>query len=329
MIIIGEFLFLRHKNDKKTKICKKRLLLCSYNGIIIIGDLMENQKKHIFSKQELRELQLKELDTLVYFKDFCDKNGLKFCFCGGCCIGSLRNEGFVPWDDDIDVFMLREDYEKFLKLWKNEDSGNRFVLLQSDEKVLTRNIFATIVDVNYTCVKDYQTDLDIPHGLVMDVLPLDACPTGMKRKIQKIWALIYSLYRAQVVPVNHGKLLSFGSAVLLSIVPSKKLRYKIWRFAEKKMTQYKLSECDYITELCAGPHYMQNEYPKYIFEDVIYKKFEGFDMPIPQGYDEYLSIAFGDYMALPPEDKQVPHHDMVFCDLKNGYEKYKGKKYCN
>ena len=284
--------------------------------------MLKKQDLYKFTPETLRQLQLKELETLVYFKDFCDKHGLMFCFCGGCCIGALRNKGFIPWDDDIDVFMPRCDYEKLLSLWKNDQSNNRFVLLQTDDNTFTRNIFATIVDVSATCVKDYQTDLDIPHGLVMDVFPLDGCPDGFKRKLQKMWACIYSLYRAQIVPENHGKLLAFGSRLLLGIVPSKKLRNKFWRFAQKQMSKYDIADCDKITELCAGPHYMMNEYPKRIFEDVVYKEFEGYMMPIPKGYDEYLKIAFGDYMAQPSKEEQVPHHDVVHCDLSKSCEEY-------
>ncbi|MDD5924001.1 MAG: LicD family protein [Clostridia bacterium] len=283
---------------------------------------MDNLTKYIFTPEELRDLQLKELETLVYFKNFCEKHGLQFCFCGGCCIGSLRNKGFIPWDDDIDVFMMRKDYEKFLRIWKQTEKEDRFVVLETSDDMFTGNIFATVVDKSATCVKDYQAELDIPHGLVMDVFPLDACPTGIKRKSQKFWAMIYSLYRAQTVPVNHGKILAFGSKVLLGIVPSKRMRNKIWRLAEKKMTKYNLADCDYITELCAGPHYMQNEYPKRIFEDVVFEEFEGYQMPIPKGYDEYLKIAFGDYMKLPPADEQSPHHDVVKCDLNTPCSSY-------
>ena len=71
-----------------------------------------------FTREQLRALQCKELETLLFFKDFCEKNGLLFYFCGGCCIGTLRDGGFIPWDDDIDIFMPREDYEKMHRLWK-------------------------------------------------------------------------------------------------------------------------------------------------------------------------------------------------------------------
>lgn len=138
-----------------------------------------------FTGQQLRELQLKELDTLIYFKEFCQKHNLLFYFCGGCCIGSLRNKGFIPWDDDIDVFMPREDYEKLPKLWKKYSENKRFLCLKTDDNIFTGNTFTTIVDTSGTCVKSNQAHLDIPHGLVMDVFPLDGCPEGFKRKNKK------------------------------------------------------------------------------------------------------------------------------------------------
>lgn len=269
------------------------------------------------SPEQIRALQLKELDTLIYFKSFCERNNLLFYFCGGCCIGSLRNKGFIPWDDDIDIFMPRRDYEKMNILWDKQEKNERFIKLKTDDSIFTGNIFTTIVDTSATCVKANQAHIDIPHGLVMDVFPLDGCPHGFKRKMQKLWAMIYSLFLAQVVPEKHGGVLAAGSKMLLSVFRGDKIRRKIWRYAEKKMTKYKISDCEYITELCAGPHYMQNEYPKEIFESCIYKEFEGMQMPIPKGYDEYLQIAFGDYMELPPEEKRVPHHDVVYLDLEH------------
>lgn len=129
-----------------------------------------------FTREQLRALQCKELETLLFFKDFCEKNGLLFYFCGGCCIGTLRDGGFIPWDDDIDIFMPREDYEKMHRLWKEQCKGSRFLCLRTDDHIFTGNIFTTIVDTSATCVKKNQAHLDIPHGLAMDVFPLDGCP---------------------------------------------------------------------------------------------------------------------------------------------------------
>lgn len=281
---------------------------------------MENQKLYEFTPETLRKLQLKELDTLVYFKEFCDKNNLLFYLCGGCCIGSLRTGGFIPWDDDIDILMPRDDYEKLYKLWDN-DKHERFKLLRTDEKIFTGNIFTTIVDTETTCVKANQAHLDIPFGIMMDIFPIDGCPKGkFKRTMQKLNAMIYSLFLAQIVPENHGGIMALGSKFLLSIVKSPKAREKKWRNAERRMSKYKISDCEYITELCEGVHSMQPEYPKEWFASAVYREFEGLQMPIPVGYDPYLKKAFGDYMKLPPEDKQKPHHDMILVDTERSYK---------
>lgn len=275
----------------------------------------------------LRELQLKQLDMLVYFKQFCEKNNLTFYLIGGCLIGALRNGGFVPWDDDIDVMMPRSDYEKLSVLWKEQHADGRFRLLKTDDEIFTGNIFTTITDTNYTMVKTNQTEVDIPHGLVLDVFPLDVCPDSrFARKMQYIWTMLYSLFLAQIVPENHGGLIGFGSRLLLGVIRGKKLRNKIWRFCEKKMSRYKLSENKCVTELCSGPHWMKLEYPKHIYDGVDYVTFEGLKMPCMSGYDEYLTKVFGDYMQLPPKEKQVPHHDIAYLDLNTPCIEYDSKR---
>ena len=123
----------------------------------------------------LRELQLKQLDMLVYFRDFCEKNNLTFYLIGGALIGALRNGGFVPWDDDVDVMLPREDYEKLYKLWHEQGADGRFRLLKTDSDMFTGNIFMTVTDTNYTMVKTNQTEVDIPHGLVLDVFMCGQC----------------------------------------------------------------------------------------------------------------------------------------------------------
>lgn len=279
------------------------------------------------TKETLRELQLKQLDMLKYFKSFCDKNSLRFYLIGGCLIGALRNKGFVPWDDDVDVLMPRDDYEKLYKLWRKQETDGRFRLLKTDDDMFTGNIFITITDTNYTLVKANQTEVDIPHGLVMDVFPLDVCPDSrFARKMQYIWTMLYSLFLAQVVPEKHGGLIGFGSKMLLSVFRGKKLRNKIWRFCEKKMTKYKLSENKCVTELCSGPHWMKIEYPKHIYDDVAYVTFEGLEMPCMSGYDEYLTMVFGNYMEEPPKEEQVPHHDIAYIDLNSPCINYDCKR---
>lgn len=143
-----------------------------------------------------------------------------------------------------------------------------------------------------------------------------------------IFAMIYSLFNAQRLPDNQGKVIRIFSKIILSIIKSKKMRYKIWTFAEKQMTKYKIEDCDYVTELVTGLKYMKLKYPKEIFEDAIYKEFEGYQLPVPKGYDTYLKMAFGDYMQLPPVEDRIPKHNTVYINLNESYKKYKGIYYC-
>lgn len=264
----------------------------------------------------LRELQLKQMDMLVYFRNFCEKNNLTFYLIGGSLIGALRNGGFVPWDDDIDVMLPRPDYERLSKLWKEQESNERFELLRTDDKIFTGNIFTTLTDKNYTLVKANQTERDIPHGLVMDIFPLDSAPDNpLRRTIQLFWTMIYSLFLAQIVPENHGGIVGLGSRVLLGIFKDDKIRRKIWQYAEKQISKYKFEDNKYVTELCSGPKWMIPKYPKEIYKGVTYVTFEGERMPCMSGYDKYLTMVFGNYMQPPPKEEQRPHHEIAYLDL--------------
>ena len=275
----------------------------------------------------MEPLQAKCLEMAEYFVQFCKENNLLCYLCGGGAIGTLRHKGFIPWDDDLDFFMPRKDYEKLAQLWPQK-ADSRYQLSKSNENYIDRNLFITIRDTQTTCIKPYQQDLDIPHGLALDVLPLDYYPAnGLSRKKQVIAALVYSLFCAQTIPEKHGGIMKWGSQALLALVPSKKLRYKIWKKAEAEMTKYIKEESDGITELCSGPYYMKKKYPISSFEDALWLPFEETELPIPVGYDVYLKTAFGDYMTPPPVEKQVAHHDAVLIDLEKSYTHYKGEYY--
>ena len=275
----------------------------------------------------MEPLQAKCLEMAEYFVQFCKENNLLCYLCGGGAIGTLRHKGFIPWDDDLDFFMPRKDYEKLAQLWPQK-ADSRYQLSKSNENYIDRNLFITIRDTQTTCIKPYQQDLDIPHGLALDVLPLDYYPAnGLSRKKQVIAALVYSLFCAQTIPEKHGGIMKWGSQALLALVPSKKLRYKIWKKAEAEMMKYTEEESDGITELCSGPYYMKKKYPISSFEDALWLPFEETELPIPVGYDAYLKTAFGDYMTPPPVEKQVAHHDAVLIDLEKSYTHYKGEYY--
>lgn len=281
------------------------------------------------SKDELGELQHINLQMARYFVNFCKEHDLLCYFCGGGCIGAIRHKGFIPWDDDLDFFMPREDYEKLFFLWKKYADTEKYSILKPTKDFVDHNLFTTIRDNQTTMIKPYQANIDMPHGVAMDVFPLDGYPQskGARRK-QCFWALVYSLFCAQLVPINHGKCMTSLGKLGLVLFQGKTVRYNIWKTAEREMSKYKINNCNGITELCAGPGYMKNWYPKEVFASAVYIPFEDTQMPIPIGYDKYLKIAFGNYMKFPPQEKQVASHDAVKLDLKQEYQKYKGIYYC-
>lgn len=280
------------------------------------------------SDVEIMNLQQKSLEMLLFFKDFCEKHNLKFFFCGGCLIGAVREKGFIPWDDDVDVFMPREDYERLIEIFNEKSGSDRYFLQVSTKERLTKNLFATICDSDTTYIKSYQSDLDINHGIVLDILPIDGAPNGkVKRLFQMLNALLYSLYLIGEAPLNNGKLIEIIGRILLCLVPFKSLRWKIAMGCKKRMTKYSLDDCEYATELCSGPYYMKKRYFAKDFKDTVFLEFEGYQMPAMVGYDNYLTEAFGNYMELPPEESRVVHHKIEFVDTDNSYKNYKGKYY--
>lgn len=274
------------------------------------------------------EIQRAGIEMLDFFKAYCDAHSLQFWLCGGCCIGAARRGGFIEWDDDVDVFMPREDYRRLLEHFNAENGESRYFLQFSTKEKPTKNQFATLCDSETTFIKSFQKELDINHGLALDILPLDGCPHGASRRLQKLFALLYSLYIIGESPKNNGALIRLGGTVLLLLVPLKSWRYRLWCFCEKQMTKYKIADCDCVTELCAGIGYMQNEYPASAFDGAAYLDFEGRKMPCPADYDCYLRTAFGDYMNPPPENERECHHQAEFIDMNNSYQIYKGKYYC-
>ncbi len=278
---------------------------------------------------DLKALQDKSIEILQVFQDFCHRHGLLFYFCGGCCIGTLRHGGFIPWDDDIDVFMPRPHYERLTRLWPKEMGDTPYVFCRATEDRFLRSLLSAVVDTRTTFIKERQADLDIPHGVRLEILPLDGCPEGrLARKVQLFWALTYQLYMNQEAPTSKGKALEALGKIALFLVPGWKNRYRLAKFAEKQMSKHPFRSCAKTTELVARWQYMRNEYPQAAFASAVLKPFEALQMPIPVGYHDYLTMAFGDYMQLPPKEQQFPKHDAVLIDLEHGYEMYKGTYYC-
>lgn len=276
-----------------------------------------------------RELQEKMLEMLLYFDQFCRENHLMYYLCGGCLIGAVRHQGFVPWDDDIDLFMPRPDYERLAVLWNQNADTKKYLYCRTGRKKVYHDGGASIRDIRTTEINRHSVDEDICHGIALEIMPIDGCP---KSKIKRVWqlynAFMFSLFNVQRLPDNKGKMLRCVSAVVYKIVSSKEQRYRIWKRCERRMSQYEWNKCEEVTELIGAIKGMVLRHEKKDFESVVYLNFEGHKIPVMAGYHKYLTRIWGDYMQLPPEEQRVAKHDAVYLSITEPYRQFKGVYYC-
>lgn len=262
--------------------------------------------RHKITHKEIQDL---EYDILKEFDKFAKKNGLKYFLSGGSCLGAVRHQDFIPWDDDIDICMLRDDYEKLIKLVKDSRilEGRpelQFCLPLDDNYVYP---FMKIVNRN-TIV--YEKDLQHRFllGVWLDIFPMDVWPDDKKelRRIMRkhnFYKTMNKVYVAGNLTTGKKKVLgAIGKTCYRILFPGKDYRY--WN---KKIV-------DLVTP-CRGTYIGDRIWPvadkeffsKSVFEKAVYVKFRDREFPIPIGYKEYLTKMYGNYMKLPPEKDRIYH----------------------
>lgn len=278
------------------------------------------------SEETHEKMKKKMMELLLYFKDFCAKYNLRFYLIGGGAIGAVREHGFIPWDDDVDVFMPRPDYEKFMELWPEHGDKDRYQLCKTDRNINYHHCGTSLRDPSTTFICSYNQNLDICHGIALEIGSV--CPTPnskIKQYIQIFWGYMYALFNTQRLPNNKGGKIRTLTKIAYFLVPSKRMKDNIWIYAEKQKTKYNWEDCQYVKELMGKTSFYN--FPKEWFDSMVWMDFEDTQMPLPKGYHEYLSLIFGDYMKRPPVEQQVAKHDLVFVDMDHSYTDYKGIYY--
>ena len=284
---------------------------------------------YINNQYGIKEIQEKLLEMLLYFNTFCKKYKLKFVLAGGTCLGAARDRGMIPWDDDLDVFMLREDYERLGRLWAKYGDKERYTLMRSDDKVNIHHAVTELRDNNTTFIVRHSQDLDINQGLMIDIIPLDnVAASEAGRKLQAANAMLFSCYNFQRLPEHKSKAIYAATKAALTVVPSFRARYLIWKHAEKRVIALGRKNNGLVASYTEGPAIFNQRFPRKWFEEPAYLPFEGHMMPVPADYDKWLTVSYGDYMTPLPESERVLRHDIVFWDMNKSYKEYKGIYYC-
>lgn len=258
----------------------------------------------IISFEELKELQL---DMLCKIDEFCRNNNINYTLAYGTLIGAIRHKGYIPWDDDIDVAMPRPDYNKFIATFNGV--YEKYYVMAPD---INANFYAPYANVcdNRTLLEEFDNShRGIPMGIKIDVFPIDGTPDSeadYKNLVSTIKMYKYILTSKR----NHYRFSCSISSIKSLIVRLISLFYKyedVQKKIIKKCSEFPFNSSKWVDTVCF-PVYKNTRVPKSFFDDYVDVDFEGKKFKSLKEYDFYLRAIYGDYLQLPPKDKQVPHH---------------------
>lgn len=270
---------------------------------------------------DIEDIQKIQTELLIEFDQICKRNDIKYQLFAGTLLGSIRHQGFIPWDDDIDVILLRKDYERFLDICKKELKPAYFLQTYKTDKNSILQ-FAKIRKNNTVFLSKRFVGCNVHHGIYIDIFPMDNVkPDEIIGKIQLYLSIMLfkinrlrlpSRYKMEKNPLT--KSIKYAVHILLKIISKSftdKLQTKICRMFEDNDTKF-------VTHLTNNPN--RSRYHKYLmkkdcFYDIIDGNFEGEKFLIPKDYDQILRKLFGDYMEMPPEAERMPHHSIMKIEL--------------
>lgn len=261
----------------------------------------------------LKKLQNTELKILEAVTNFCEKNGITYFLDSGTLIGAIRHDGFIPWDDDIDIAMPYPDYCRFLEIAQAGLGADYYI-----QNYLTEDHFYksyTKVCLNNTWVMPPEWKAwDIHHGAWVDIFPMfysdSESDIRKKARIYKAASILQeqNYYRNCIICNGRNLKLTIGYIILsfLRVIPMKtrkKIHTRMLRKIFAEQDGRYLCRCAIIVRKFEKSSYMG---PK------CYHKFEHLSLRIPNDYDKVLRTEYGDYMQLPPEDKRGNHGSPYF-----------------
>lgn len=248
----------------------------------------------------LREIQKIEFDILTHIDAFCKEKNIKYFLGCGTLLGAVRHQGFIPWDDDVDICMLREDYDKFIKE-HSDDIDKRYKLLSIYNDPLYYYDTARIVDSRTSLYLENVID-NPSEGLWVDIFPLDniTCLYKFKHIITRFLygCRVLSVYTKY--PSHKHSMLYYPIWLLCRTIGPRFFLYVI----DKIVVSHKHSrQVGYICSEVGLKGAINREWCQKPTKVV----FEGKEFPVFSYYHNYLKSVYGDYMALPPEEKRVSH----------------------
>lgn len=269
----------------------------------------------------MNELQKKEFELLKCLDEICKKINVSYYLVCGSALGAEKYQGFIPWDDDVDVGMYRQDYEQFLQL-APKYLPEEFFLQNYKTDPQFPQLYSKLRNSNTTYIEKSVEHLNINHGIYIDIFPLDGYP----RKIFETYKLEIKkwFYKWQLACVYKGDY-SLKSRILFGIERILGFHKKTQAIVEKLDKLISKYPCDKSRFICNHGNWQgKMEYaPVEQYGKGKMAVFEGLSVLIPENIDEYLMQKYGDWRAELPDEKQQGHHYYSICDLEKSYIFYK------
>lgn len=261
---------------------------------------------YVISQQELRQLQNIELEMLIELDRICRKYGIRYSLDGGTLLGAVRHKGFIPWDDDIDVIMLREEYVKFRKACKEDLDRSRFFFQDYRTDPNYRWGYAKLRRKNTKFIRLGQEHLKQNSGVFIDIFVVDNVPDGYfaRRLHHFLCFLVRKTLYSEVGKENEKNPLIRAIYQRMSKIP-RNTAFHVRNCLAAPLSRKRTELISHYT--LEYPKQCRYGLPRECFDEMIELEFEGRKFPCFQKYDLYLSTYYGDYMTLPPKEKRVPH----------------------
>lgn len=268
----------------------------------------KNLKKEMKKIENLDELKEIQYNILCYVDNFCRKNKINYWLDCGTLIGAIRHKGFIPWDDDIDIGMLRKDYDKFMKLFNLEGSKYKFYSIENNKKFYYP--IGKVLDTSTILFEPDEKGLKL--NINIDVFVYDNAPDD-EVELNKMFRIRdFNSKMKNIQFFNKSFCKSSFIKEILRYILNKILYFFPKTFFLEKMIKnskkYNNKQTKKVGNFVGLDKFVCD---KDVFNEFIDVSFEGRKFKAPAGYDKWLRSNYKDYMKLPPVEKRVPHHKFV------------------
>ena len=266
-------------------------------------------REHMTKEIDIAHLKELQMQVMDFVDGFCRSNHIKYFITAGTLIGALRHKGYIPWDDDIDIVMLRDDYEKFISMFRDYSRRYKVYSIETDDNC--HYAYAKVYDDETIFIEGHEREGDKLIGVNVDVFPLDYGTDDyneavrLKKRIKWIDDIVTV---KRIAPKDRGLIKNFSLHVLkaiCSIIPFSWCIKRIDRMARRFEADI---NSRYVVNAVIYAKGERERLERKWFNESIEVSFEGRRYLAPVGADQYMRRLFGDYMKLPPEDKRISHH---------------------